>query len=79
MASLLDSIHGGHSKKLKKHIAFRLALKEHVIVCGERLDIFEYTINRFCFGPDYQAPSDGLFIDKHIKITNEGQMSELTS
>lgn len=71
-ASLLNSIHIGHSKKLKKQLPFRLSPPEHVMVHGERVDISETTINRFLFGPDYRAPPDSLFIGRHLKFTDEG-------
>lgn len=36
-------------------------------------------MNKFLFSPDYWDPPDGLFIDTHPKVTDEGQISEPTS
>lgn len=45
---------------------------------GTRVDILGTTVNRFLFGPNYQTPLDGLFIDRHWKSSDEGQLSDLT-
>lgn len=64
-ASLLNSIEGTQFKKVKGQITLGRSPKSNVMVWGTCVNILETTINHFLFGPDYQAPLDGQFRERH--------------
>lgn len=79
VASLLNSIQSNHSKRLKKQLACRLSPQAYVMVHGVRVDSSKTTIHRFLFSLDYRSPPNVLFMDRHLKMMDEGRMSDSTS
>lgn len=79
VASLLNSLEGNQSKKVKKQVIVGRSLRAHVMVYGIRVNISETAINRFLFRSDNRASLDGQYIARLLRIMDEGWMFDSSS